>query len=303
MNKNLNLNGAPLYGLAYQNLQTKLFKQHKYSEMRLSTYLSARMGVENWTFSSADIANQTGLNRNTVYALCSRFVEAGIFALREERRGCPTIYSYDKSALLKYLQGDTAIDGFGEATCTPNTHLPACSNSTSTCSTDKHGPATSTSTSCLSDKHEPACPTGPINNNKKEERIKTHKQEACVCSSSLSLRPTEETLTDASLSAKAKTDGLLNYVRYLNSLDAGFMLSDKAETLALRFFKAYPTKAVSELTNLIEDCISLTFGLKPHDSGYDEYFNIRRSHNLSYLLDHLEATTNEVNSLKGQLGV
>ena len=64
-----------------------------------------------------------------------------------------------------------------------------------------------------------------------------------------------------------------------------------------------PTKAVSELTNLIDDCQSLSFGLKPHDSGYDEHFNIRRSHNLTYFLEHLEATTNEVNSIKAQLGI
>jgi len=304
MKQNLTSNTATsLYGVAYQNLQTELFKQHKYGEMRLSTYLSARIGIADWTFSSADIANQTGLNRNTVYALCHLLVEAGIFALKEERKGCPTIYSYDKTALERYLRGDTAIDGLCKATCQTPTHLPDRSTSTSTCLPDMHEPATSTSTSCLADKHEPACPTSTIIKNKKEERMKTHKEEASLCSSSLPSEPAKETLSDAGLSAKSKTDAFLSYVGYLNSLGQRLMLSDRAENMALRFFKDYPVKAVSELTDLIDDCISFSFNLKPHESGYDEHFNIRRSHNLSFFFDHLAAITTEVNTLKAQIGV
>lgn len=304
MKGNLNPNSAaPLYGQAYQNLQTELFRRHKYAEMRLSTYLSARIGIEDWTFSSADIAAQTGLNRNTVYALCDQLLKAKVFTLKVEKKGCPTIYYFDKNALLNYLQGDTAIDGLGQATCQSDTHLPANSTSTLTCQSDEHEPATSTSTSCQSDKHLPASPTGTINKSKKEDRKKTHKEETSLCAFSQFHEPTEETLTDANLSAKSKTAAFLNYVRYLNSIDVGLILSDKAENLAFRFFKDNPTKPASELTNLIDDCTCFSFSLKPHESGFDEQFNIRRSHNLTYFFEHLEAITNEVNRLKSEIGV
>jgi len=133
--------------------------------------------------------------------------------------------------------------------------------------------------------------------------MKTYKEEASLCSSSLPTEPAKETLSDAGLSAKSKTDAFLSYVGYLNSLGQRLMLSDKAENMALRFFKDSPAKAVSELTDLIDDCISFSFNLKPHDSGYDEHFNIRRSHNLSFFFDHLAAITTEVNTLKAQIGV
>ena len=112
-----------LFGVAYQKLQTALFRRHKYAEMRLSSYLSARMNIDTWTFSSADIVNQTGLNRNTVYELCDGLVGAGIFSVKAERRGRATIYDFDKTALLDYLQGDTAIDGLGRETCQLDEHL------------------------------------------------------------------------------------------------------------------------------------------------------------------------------------
>ena len=203
------------YGLAYQPLQTQLAKQGKYAEMRLSTYLSYRIGVKDWTFSAADIIKQTGLKRCSVYRLCEELVGTGIFIVKKAVRGNATIYNYDKTKLQEYLQGDTALDGLGKIktphpstkqspTSLPNSQVTRLPNSqVGDCSIDTHPSTKQSPTSLpnsqvtrlpnsqvgdcsidtprLPNSHLPVYQTVTINKIYKEEKIKTHKQEVSLC--------------------------------------------------------------------------------------------------------------------------
>jgi hypothetical protein len=259
--------------------------------MRLSTYLSARIGIDKWTFSSADIANQTGLNRNTVYGLCNQLDGAGIFRMKEEKRGCPTIYDFDKSALLNYLQGDTAIEDLGKATCQSNTHLPANSTSGLTCQSDTHEHAIPTSTSCQLDTHLPASPTSTIIKREKEdENTYIQTEGAYVC---ISQTP----------DAESKADSFIKQAKSLqsNSPELGIIIKTNARSKLVDLFNAQTNLTVTDLgaewfdilnhASSSKACVSIDdplnyAGTKVERGEYDDRFWIKRSTDLTFFINN-----------------
>ena len=100
------------FGLAYQPLQKELARQGKLAEMRLSTYLSCRMNIPGWTFSGADIIEQTGIGEKPIYKLCLELVETGIFLKKNKHmNGRALKCNFDKTKLCSYLQGTSALSG------------------------------------------------------------------------------------------------------------------------------------------------------------------------------------------------
>ena len=277
--------GAELYGMAYQKLQTALFKLRKYGEMRLSTYLSTRMGIEGWTFSSADIAEQTGLNRHKAYELCALLVQARIFTLKEERRGDATIYNFDKAALVNYLQGDTALDALIKPTSSISVAQPGCSDatlpgrtpatlpgssSTTTWHVSDHLPGCSPATSGSTTSHLPGRTHATIIKNEKEdekEREKyIHTNRACV---SISLSPSAEQTQSAAneqtpckeetKTAESKSATFLAKVKSFQAEnpDYGIIIKSNAYDKLLALFKAQPALTVNELGNQWWQAVSM----------------------------------------------
>jgi hypothetical protein len=154
-NTNTN-NTTNLYGLAYQTLQTALFKQKRYAEMRLATYLACRMNVplergkteyydeegekhkvaaktvfrrqhKNnevaglWEFNAPDISKQTGIERHKVYAFCSQLQELGIFIKRSVVNNVQ-YYNFYIELLKAYLQGNQSLADM----CRLVDEMPAC---------------------------------------------------------------------------------------------------------------------------------------------------------------------------------
>ena len=106
---------ADHYGLAYQRLQTELMRLEKVAEMRLSTYLAYRMGVEGWTFSAAEITKQTRISKKTALKLCHELVRVGIFTVKSFGQGSNlTLYDFDKTLLEGYLKGGCALNGLAK---------------------------------------------------------------------------------------------------------------------------------------------------------------------------------------------
>jgi len=278
-----------LYGVVYQKLQTKLFRLKKYAELRLSSYLSARISVDGWTFSSADIANQTGLNRNKVYQLCKGLIEAGIFRVKEEQRGCATIYNFDKPALLEYLQGDKAIDDLMNETRQSEEHQPASSASTVTCQSQEQEPDNCGSTSCQWDDQVPARSAGTINKIDNEEREEyLHTNRAYV---SISL----------SQDAETKADEFITNAKLLQASEPelGITITSTARDLLIELFTDKPSLSVKELGNQwynvlqsalyckivvkIEDPLNYA-GTKMERGEYDPYFWAKKSRDLSFFI-------------------
>ncbi len=319
---------ANLYGLAYQKLQTQLTKQGKYGELRLSTYLSARMNIDNWTFSAADITNQTGLDRTTTFKLCKQLVQSGMFKVKKIQ-GRTILYSFDEPALLKYLQGDTALDGLGKvADVAPNHHQ---------CKIKQHCDVVSNNNQCCTKPQSMlfettinVAPNDPIIKIYNKEKIKIHKEETCLCALTQSasqtlnpksfecdkeisrqvkeintrFEPSENDLANPDLSAKAKAKLFTDYIAYQNMIENVWKITDDTIKLAGEFFKANPNKPASYLTGLVGDVDSYSFSLIPHNDndGYDNHFNIRRAHSLAYFFKHLTNVEQELNTIKAELG-
>ena len=149
-------NTTNLYGLAYQTLQTALFKQKRYAEMRLATYLACRMNVplesgtqtyydesgakhnvaakttfrrqhKNndlaglWEFNAVDIVRQTGIERHKVYSFCSQLQQLGIFIKRRVVNNVQ-YYNFHVELLKAYLQGTQSLADM----CRVVDEMPAC---------------------------------------------------------------------------------------------------------------------------------------------------------------------------------
>ena len=312
-----------LYGLAYQKLQTRLTKQGKYGELRLTTYLSARMNIPTWTFSAPDIVEQTGLRRTAVYKLCQKLERSGIFTVKESARGTATIYNFDKPALLAYLQGELALDELARNPLTAGDDQTVQS-STTTPLNDTPLAVERYTTTPLNDTLPDLSTVTIIKIEKEDEKKDIHTNRAYVCPltdsteepfepsaltpSLASLARVVQTETelnpaDAKLSAKAKADEFIKQARKLqaSSPELGAIVKSNAYDKLVNIFTEEPNLTVKELGGEWFDvlntalsskiCISkddpLNYaGTKVERGEYDERFWVKRSCDLTFFINN-----------------
>jgi len=235
--------------------------------------------------------------------------------VKAERRGRATIYDFDKTALLDYLQGDTAIDGLGRETCQLDEHLLPLPQAGQPASwTGTYLPVGQAPT-CQLDRHLPASPLRTIIKIEKERERKnnTHKRNV-VCavpffSSQEDPNPSKEvnqhevTLNEPVSNSKTTDDDVKEVLLFVNNhnndiREEGSPNGEKMFVCPNNINELIKNsnKSATSLITLLQHVTFVAIAYDYKATGFNPIFYSIKSYNLSYFFKYLNEVELEYNN-------